>query len=86
MLPPIYLVGVWLSIALAIGVTSLYSFQVTEEARKLSQSLANSQRNLLQSSQSTVRVAAVPLRGNGASNCWHQPISISAPCDEHCHT
>src|SRR6476661_1280134 len=34
-LPPIYLVGVWLSIALAIGVTSLYSFQVTEEARKL---------------------------------------------------
>src|ERR1700759_4330959 len=39
-LPPIYLVGVWLSIALAIGVTSLYSFQVTEEARKLSDALA----------------------------------------------
>jgi len=39
-LPPIYLVGVWLSIALAIGVTSLYSFQVTEEARKLADALA----------------------------------------------
>jgi two-component system sensor histidine kinase RegB len=39
-LPPIYLFGVWLSILLAIGVTSLYSFQVTEEARKLSNALA----------------------------------------------
>jgi two-component system sensor histidine kinase RegB len=39
-LPPIYLLGVWLSILLAIGVTSLYSFQVTEEARKLSDALA----------------------------------------------
>jgi two-component system, sensor histidine kinase RegB len=39
-LPPIYLFGVWLSIVLAIGVTSLYSFQVTEEARKLSDALA----------------------------------------------
>jgi two-component system sensor histidine kinase RegB len=39
-LPPIYLVAVWLSILLAIGVTSLYAFQVTEEARKLSDALA----------------------------------------------
>jgi two-component system sensor histidine kinase RegB len=39
-LPPIYLTGVWFSIVLAIGVTSLYSFQVTEEARKLSDALA----------------------------------------------
>jgi two-component system sensor histidine kinase RegB len=39
-LPPIYLLGVWLSIVLAIGVTSLYSFQVTEEARQLSDALA----------------------------------------------
>ena len=39
-LPPIYLVGVWFSIVVAIGVTSLYSFQVTEEARKLSDALA----------------------------------------------
>ncbi|AWM04981.1 ActS/PrrB/RegB family redox-sensitive histidine kinase [Bradyrhizobium amphicarpaeae] len=39
-LPPIYLVGVWLSIVLAIGVTSLYSFQVTEESRKLADALA----------------------------------------------
>src|SRR3954452_6866006 len=39
-LPPIYLFGVWLSIVLAIGVTSLYAFQVTEESRKLSDALA----------------------------------------------
>src|ERR1051326_1039577 len=39
-LPPIYLFGVWLSIVLAIGVTSLYAFQATEEARKLSEALA----------------------------------------------
>jgi len=39
-LPPIYLFGVWLSILLAIGVTSLYAFQVTEESRKLSDALA----------------------------------------------
>ena len=39
-LPPIYLVGVWLSIGVAIGVTSLYAFQVVEEARKLSDALA----------------------------------------------
>src|SRR3954447_15300816 len=39
-LPPIYLFGVWLSIVLAIGITSLYAFQVTEEARKLSDALA----------------------------------------------
>jgi two-component system sensor histidine kinase RegB len=39
-LPTVYLVGVWLSILLAIGVTGLYTFQVTEEARKLSDALA----------------------------------------------
>lgn len=39
-LPRIYLVGVWLSILLAIGVTSLYTFQVTEEARKLADALS----------------------------------------------
>src|ERR1700759_5812908 len=39
-LPPIYLFAVWLSILLRVGVTSLYSFQVTEEARKLSNALA----------------------------------------------
>ncbi len=37
---PIYLFGVWLSIVVAIGVTSLYAFQVAEEARKLSDALA----------------------------------------------
>jgi two-component system sensor histidine kinase RegB len=39
-LPQIYLLGVWLSIAVAIGVTSLYAFQVAEEARQLSDALA----------------------------------------------
>jgi two-component system sensor histidine kinase RegB len=39
-LPLIYLLGVWLSIVVAIGVTSLYAFQVAEEARKLSDALA----------------------------------------------
>lgn len=39
-LPPTYMVAVWLSIVLAIGVTSLYAFQVTEEARKLADALA----------------------------------------------
>ena len=39
-LPPVYLFGVWLSILVAIGVTSLYAFQVAEEARKLSDALA----------------------------------------------
>src|ERR1700674_2240391 len=39
-LPPIYLLGVWFSILIAIGVPSLYAFQVTEEARKLSDALA----------------------------------------------
>jgi two-component system sensor histidine kinase RegB len=40
MLPQIYLVGVWLSIGVAIGVTSLYAFQVAEESRQLSDALA----------------------------------------------
>jgi two-component system sensor histidine kinase RegB len=39
-LPPIYLLGVWFSIVLAIGVTSLYASQAAEEARKLSDALA----------------------------------------------
>jgi two-component system sensor histidine kinase RegB len=39
-LPATYMIAVWLSIVLAIGVTSLYAFQVTEEARKLSDALA----------------------------------------------
>lgn len=39
-LPQIYMIGVWFSILLAIGVTSLYAFQVTEESRKLNDALA----------------------------------------------
>src|SRR3984957_16192837 len=42
-LPPIYLFGVWLSIVVAIGVTSLYAFQVAEEARKLSDARAGTE-------------------------------------------
>src|SRR3954453_4583969 len=42
-LPPIYLFGVWLSIELAIGVSSLSSFQVTEDSLKLFNSLAASE-------------------------------------------
>lgn len=39
-LPRTYMFAVWLSILLAIGVTSLYAFQVTEQARKLNDALA----------------------------------------------
>lgn len=39
-LPPVYMAGVWLSIGLATGVTSLYAFQATEQSRKLSDALA----------------------------------------------
>src|ERR1700723_2452965 len=35
-LPPIYLLGVWFSILIALGVGSVHAFQVTEESRKLS--------------------------------------------------
>src|SRR5258708_1377654 len=43
-LPPIYLFGVWLSIGVAIGVTSLYAFQVTADTRNLSAALAAPER------------------------------------------
>ena len=39
-LPPTYMLGVWFSIIMVLVVTSLYAFQVTEEARKLSDALA----------------------------------------------
>ena len=39
-LPRTYMIAVWISIVLVLGVTSLYAFQVTEEARKLSDALA----------------------------------------------
>jgi two-component system sensor histidine kinase RegB len=39
-LPPIYMAGVWLSTLLAIGFTSLYAWQVTEESRQLADALA----------------------------------------------
>ncbi|HTP91775.1 MAG TPA: ActS/PrrB/RegB family redox-sensitive histidine kinase [Xanthobacteraceae bacterium] len=39
-LPEIYMVGVWLSILLAIGYIGVYTWQVSEEARQLSDALA----------------------------------------------
>jgi two-component system sensor histidine kinase RegB len=39
-LPWIYVFGVWLAIALAIGYISVYAGQITEESRKLTQALA----------------------------------------------
>src|SRR5579871_1247440 len=39
-LPPIYMAGVWLSILLAIGYIGVYAWQITEEARQLTDALA----------------------------------------------
>ena len=39
-LPPIYMMGVWLSILLAIGFIGVYAWQITEEARQLADALA----------------------------------------------
>src|ERR1700730_15713443 len=39
-LPTLYLIGVWLSILLAIGYISIYAWQVIEESRQLSDALA----------------------------------------------
>jgi two-component system sensor histidine kinase RegB len=38
-LPSIYMLGVWLSILLAIGYISIYAWQITEEARQLADAL-----------------------------------------------
>src|SRR3979490_546412 len=39
-LPPIYTMGVWLSLLLAIGFIGAYAWQLTEEARQLADALA----------------------------------------------
>jgi two-component system sensor histidine kinase RegB len=39
-LPPIYMMGVWLSLLLCIGFIGVYAWQITEEARQLSDALA----------------------------------------------
>jgi two-component system, sensor histidine kinase RegB len=39
-LPWIYLLGVWLSILLAIGFISVYAWQITEESRQIAEALA----------------------------------------------
>lgn len=38
-LPEVYVIGVWLSILIAIGFIGIYAWQVTEEARKLANAL-----------------------------------------------
>jgi two-component system sensor histidine kinase RegB len=39
-LPPIYMMGVWLSILLAMGFIGVYAWQITEESRQLTDALA----------------------------------------------
>jgi len=39
-LPPIYIVGVWLALLLAIGFIGVYAWQITEESRQLTDALA----------------------------------------------
>jgi len=39
-LPPIYMIGVWLSILVAIGFIGVYAWQITEESRQLTEALA----------------------------------------------
>ncbi|MBI2714478.1 MAG: ActS/PrrB/RegB family redox-sensitive histidine kinase [Rhizobiales bacterium] len=39
-LPPLYMIGVWLSILLAIGFIGVYAWQITEESRQLADALA----------------------------------------------
>ncbi|MGZ3409581.1 MAG: ActS/PrrB/RegB family redox-sensitive histidine kinase [Xanthobacteraceae bacterium] len=39
-LPAIYMIGIWLSIMLAIGYISIYAWQITEEGRQLADALA----------------------------------------------
>jgi len=45
-LPPIYMIGVWLSILLATGFISIYAWQITEEARQLVDALIATERVL----------------------------------------
>jgi two-component system, sensor histidine kinase RegB len=39
-LPPLYMIGVWLSMLLAIGFIGVYTWQITEESRQLADALA----------------------------------------------
>jgi len=42
-LPPIYMMGVWISLLLAIGFIGVYAWQITEEAHQLSDALASTE-------------------------------------------
>ena len=91
-LPPIYLFGVWLSIVLAIGVTSLYAFQATEEARKLSDALAATELVLAREQHLTqldgLAAAAAHELGTPLSTIFliARELEKSAPSDEHLAT
>jgi two-component system sensor histidine kinase RegB len=39
-LPPLYMIGVWISILLAIGFIGVYAWQITEESRQLADALS----------------------------------------------
>jgi two-component system sensor histidine kinase RegB len=39
-IPRLYMIGVWISLMLAIGYISIYAWQITEESRQLSEALA----------------------------------------------
>ena len=92
-LPRTYMIGVWLSIVLAIGVTSLYAFQVTEEARKLSDALAATELVLTREQHLTqidgLAAAAAHELGTPLSTIFlisrelEQAIQNERPLDEH---
>lgn len=42
-LPPLYMMGVWLSILLAMGFIGVYAWQITEESRQLADALASTE-------------------------------------------
>ncbi len=92
-LPRTYMIGVWLSIVLAIGVTSLYAFQVTEEARKLSDALAATELVLTREQHLTqidgLAAAAAHELGTPLSTIFlisrelEKAIQTDAPLDDH---
>ena len=70
-LPEIYMVGVWLSILLAIGYIGVYTWQVAEEARQLSDALAATELVL------GPRAASLPARracGGGSARARHAAV------------
>ena len=67
-LPEIYMVGVWLSILLAIGYIGVYTWQVAEEARQLSDALGGDRTG---AGARTASVAARRSRRRGGARARH---------------